>query len=119
MNLESSSINSFIFTTFKELAKEKPYLGLGPYAEISLKIFNELSEQDLFNTRGVCKEWKQLIEQTDGWRRLHSNKIKSNLLTNNQLANSEANSLNPSPLHWNSFQIAKFLWLTFLSKKNN
>ncbi|BBI18333.1 tetratricopeptide repeat protein [Neochlamydia sp. S13] len=110
MNLESSSINSFIFTTFKELAKEKPYLGLGPYAEISLKIFKELSQQDLTNARGVCKEWKQLIEQTDGWKRLHLKKIKSNLPTYNQLAANEANSLNLSPPHWSPSQIAKSLW---------
>ncbi|KIC72877.1 hypothetical protein DB42_CR00350, partial [Neochlamydia sp. EPS4] len=110
MNLESSSINSFIFTTFKELAKEKPSLRLGPYAEISLKIFQELSQQDLTNARGVCKEWKQLIEQTDGWKRLHSKKIKSNLPTSNQLAANAANSLDPSPPHWSPPQIAKSLW---------
>ncbi|KIC76765.1 hypothetical protein DB41_EO00180, partial [Neochlamydia sp. TUME1] len=109
MNLESFSINSFMFTTFKELAKEKPYLGLGPYAEISLKIFQELSQQDLSNARGVCKEWKQLIEQADEWKRLHLKKIKSNLPTNNQLAN-EANSLDPSRSPWSSSQIAKSLW---------
>ncbi|BBI18315.1 tetratricopeptide repeat protein [Neochlamydia sp. S13] len=110
MNLGSFSINSFIFTPFKELAKEKPYLGLGPYAEISLKIFLELSQQELTNARGVCKEWKQLIEQMDGWKRLHLKKIKSNLPTSNQLAANEANSLNPFPAHWNSSQIAKSLW---------
>jgi tetratricopeptide (TPR) repeat protein/predicted nucleotidyltransferase len=110
MNLENSFINSFIFTTFKELAKEKPSLRLGPYAEISLKIFQELSQQDLTNARGVCKEWKQLIEKTDGWKRLHSKKIKSNLPTSNQLAANAANSLDPSPPHWSSSQIAKSLW---------
>ncbi|MBS4166165.1 Uncharacterized protein NEOC65_001245, partial [Neochlamydia sp. AcF65] len=118
MNLESSSINPFIFTTFKELAEEKPYLGLGPYAEISLKIFKELSQQDLSNARGVCKEWKQLIEQMDEWKRLHSKKIKINLPTHNQLAANEANSLDPSPPHWSPFQIAKSLWYdssTFIS----
>jgi tetratricopeptide (TPR) repeat protein len=110
MNLESSSINSFIFTKFKELAKEKPYLKLGPYAEISLKIFQELSQQDLTNARGVCKEWKQLIEQTNRWRSSHPKKIKSNLPTSNQLAANAANSLDPSPPRWSPPQIAKFLW---------
>ncbi|KIC71275.1 hypothetical protein DB41_BR00010, partial [Neochlamydia sp. TUME1] len=77
--------------------------------QISLKIFQELSQQDLTNARGVCKEWKQLIEQNNGWKRLHLKKIKSNLPTTNQLAN-KANSLDPFPPHWSPFQIAKSLW---------
>ncbi|KIC74871.1 hypothetical protein DB41_IB00040 [Neochlamydia sp. TUME1] len=111
MSSVNLSINPFIFPGFEEIEKRKqPYLKLGPYAEISLKIFKELSQQDLSNARGVCKEWKQLIEQMDGWKRLHLKKIKSNLPTNNQLANNKANSLNLSPPHWSPSQIAKSLW---------
>jgi hypothetical protein len=61
--LESSSITPFIFTAFEELTIAVPRLKLGPYTEISLKIFKELGQPDLSNARGVSKEWKQLIEQ--------------------------------------------------------
>ncbi|KIC73136.1 hypothetical protein DB42_CH00020 [Neochlamydia sp. EPS4] len=110
MNLESSSITPFIFTAFKELAEEKPYLKLGPYIEISLKIFKELGQPDLSNARGVSKEWKQLIEQTKEWKELDSRKIEHNVLNESQNTCDKPSVLGASSNQWNHHQIAKSLW---------
>ncbi|MBS4165001.1 Uncharacterized protein NEOC65_000047, partial [Neochlamydia sp. AcF65] len=112
MNLEIFRIYPFIFPAFEKKSGQPntSMKNLSVYGEIALKIFHKLGSQDLCQAKLVCKEWKQLIEQIDGWKRVRLKKIKSNLPTNNQLANNKANSLDPSPPHWSPFQIAKSLW---------
>ncbi|KIC76579.1 hypothetical protein DB41_FK00010, partial [Neochlamydia sp. TUME1] len=105
MNVENLPIIPFIFTAFEKIEKEKqPYLKLGPYAEISLKIFKKLEKQDLCKARVVCKEWKQLIEQTEEWKSFHTKKVGANSSTEKQ----QANFLAPS--QWNTHRIAECLW---------
>jgi tetratricopeptide (TPR) repeat protein len=65
MTLPALRIHPYIFPEFKKIEKRKqPYLKLGPYAEISLEIFKRLGCQDLHQASLVCKEWKQLIENS-------------------------------------------------------
>nr|WP_166158110.1 tetratricopeptide repeat protein [Neochlamydia sp. AcF84]NGY95901.1 hypothetical protein [Neochlamydia sp. AcF84] len=110
MNLENSSITPFIFTAFRELVLAKPGLKLGPYTEISLKIFKELGQQDLSNARGVSKEWKQLIEQTGEWKELYSRKIEHKVLNESQNTCDKPSVLSASSSQWDDHQIAKSLW---------
>ncbi|MBS4165351.1 hypothetical protein NEOC65_000408 [Neochlamydia sp. AcF65] len=110
MNLESPSITPFIFTAFRELVLAKQGLMLGPYTEISLKIFKKLGQQDLSNARGVSKEWKQLIEQTKEWKELYSRKIEHNVLNESQNTCDKPSILSASPSQWDPHQIAKSLW---------
>nr|WP_166155568.1 tetratricopeptide repeat protein [Neochlamydia sp. AcF84]NGY94977.1 hypothetical protein [Neochlamydia sp. AcF84] len=110
MNVESPSITPFIFTAFKKLVKEKSCRELGPYAEISLKIFKELGQQDLFNARGVNKEWKQLIEQTEEWEKLYSKISERKSLEENQNTCDKSSLLGASSSQWDGHQIAKSLW---------
>nr|WP_166155124.1 tetratricopeptide repeat protein [Neochlamydia sp. AcF84]NGY94722.1 hypothetical protein [Neochlamydia sp. AcF84] len=46
------------------------------YGKIDLKICAELSLQDLCSLRLVCKEWKQIVEATDLWKRLYITDFK-------------------------------------------
>jgi hypothetical protein len=110
MNLESSSIAPFIFTAFRELVLAKPGLKLGPYTEISLKIFKKLGQQDLFNARGVSKEWKQLIEQTEEWEKLYSKIAGGKVLEENQNTGDKSSLLSSFSNQWDHQQIAKSLW---------
>ncbi|KIC76620.1 hypothetical protein DB41_FH00010, partial [Neochlamydia sp. TUME1] len=110
MNFGSSSITPFIFTAFKKLAKEKPYRELGPYEEISLKIFKELGQQDLSNARSVCKEWKQLIEETEEWKKIYSRIFERKKLEENQNTGDISSLLSLSSNQWDHHQIAKSLW---------
>ncbi|MBS4169972.1 tetratricopeptide repeat protein [Neochlamydia sp. AcF95] len=105
MNVENLPITPFIFTAFKKIEKEKqPYLKLGPYAEISLKIFKKLEKQDLCKARLVCKEWEELIEQTEEWKSFHAKKVRTNSPTEKQQANFLA------PTQWDKHRIAECLW---------
>ncbi|BBI17272.1 tetratricopeptide repeat protein [Neochlamydia sp. S13] len=110
MNVESSSITPFIFTGFRELVLAKPGLNLGPYTEISLKIFKELGQQDLFNARGVSKEWKQLIEQTEEWKKLYSKITEHKALEENQNTGDKSSLLSSFSNQWDNRQIARSLW---------
>jgi tetratricopeptide (TPR) repeat protein len=110
MNLESSSITPFIFTAFRKLVLAKPGLKLGPYTEISLKIFKELGQQDLSNARSVCKEWKQLIEQTEEWKKLYSKIAERKALEENQNTGDKSSLSSSFSNQWGNHQIAKSLW---------
>jgi hypothetical protein len=104
MNIENLSTNLFIFTAFKEIEKEKqPYPKLGSYAEISLKIFKKLGQQDLCRAQLVCKEWKQLIEQTEEWKSFHAKKVRADSPKEKQQANL-------APSQWDKYRIAECLW---------
>jgi tetratricopeptide (TPR) repeat protein len=104
MNVENLPITPFIFTAFKKIEKEKqPYLKLGPYSEISLEIFKKLGQQDLCRAQLVCKEWKQLIEQTEEWKSFHAKKVRDNSPIEKQQANL-------APSQWDKHRIAECLW---------
>ncbi|BBI16867.1 DUF2225 domain-containing protein [Neochlamydia sp. S13] len=44
------------------------------YGKTDLKICAELGLQDLYRLRLVCKEWKQIAEETDLWKKYYGNK---------------------------------------------
>jgi tetratricopeptide (TPR) repeat protein len=76
MSLENLSMNPFVFTVGKDREKRKqPYSKQDTNAKISLAIFKKLECQDLCQARLACKEWKQLIEQTNEWKNLYSKKF--------------------------------------------
>nr|WP_166158012.1 tetratricopeptide repeat protein [Neochlamydia sp. AcF84]NGY95860.1 hypothetical protein [Neochlamydia sp. AcF84] len=104
MNVENLPITPFIFTAFKKIEKEKqPCLKLGPYAEIRLKIFEKLEKQELCKARLVCKEWKQLIEQTEELKSFHAKKVGAKSPTEKQQASLASSQ-------WDKHRIAECLW---------
>ncbi|WP_044882355.1 HEAT repeat domain-containing protein [Neochlamydia sp. EPS4] len=112
MNLETFRIYPFIFPAFEEQQEQSNHSirHTSVYEEIALKIFNELGLQDLCHAKLVCKEWKQLIEQTDGWRRFHSKNFKGNSPKHHLQATDQTNHLQSSLSHWKKPQIAELLW---------
>ncbi|WP_213155546.1 tetratricopeptide repeat protein [Neochlamydia sp. AcF65] len=63
---EPLRIHFLIFPAFKSKGKNSSYSTKDTtvYEEISLKIFKELGLQDLCQVKLVCKEWKQLVEES-------------------------------------------------------
>nr|WP_166154346.1 F-box-like domain-containing protein [Neochlamydia sp. AcF84]NGY94291.1 hypothetical protein [Neochlamydia sp. AcF84] len=63
--------------------KDKP----PTYGKIDLKICQELGLPDLCRVRLVCKEWKQVVEATDLWKKICPNGFKSKITNKNQPGN--------------------------------
>nr|WP_166158320.1 tetratricopeptide repeat protein [Neochlamydia sp. AcF84]NGY95976.1 hypothetical protein [Neochlamydia sp. AcF84] len=112
MNLESLHIYPIIFPAFEKPQKQSKHSARNSsvYAEIALRIFYELGLPDLCQAKLVCKEWKQLIEQTDGWKRLYSKDFKDNSPQPLSLTFDKTNHLPSSLCRWNQAPIANFLW---------
>ncbi|KIC76125.1 hypothetical protein DB41_GM00030 [Neochlamydia sp. TUME1] len=82
LNSESQGSYHFIFPLFKEIAEsEHPRIKLGPYAEISSKIFAKLGVKDQGQAKLVCREWRQLIQEKD-------DEFTQQISNNGQLMNS-------------------------------
>ncbi|WP_213155475.1 tetratricopeptide repeat protein [Neochlamydia sp. AcF65] len=111
MSSEISRTNPSLFPAFKKIEKKFlpfiPHTGL--YAAISLKIFAQLRPQDLYRASLVCKEWNQLIEQADLWKKLYSESFRVSS-PEERLHDSKANFADLSSPPWNLSQIVKSLW---------
>jgi tetratricopeptide (TPR) repeat protein len=92
MNLESSTISSYIFKEFKEIEKRKqPCVKPHPYVEI----FEKLGCQDLYQASLVCKEWKQLIEQTNLWKMFNIERLNIKFQEETQVDDQKVHYLIP------------------------
>jgi uncharacterized protein YjbI with pentapeptide repeats len=82
LNSEAQGSYHFIFPVFKEIAEsEPPRIKLGPYAEISSKIFAKLGAKNQGQAKLVCREWKQLIQEKE-------DEFTQKISNNGQLMNS-------------------------------
>ncbi|MBS4170818.1 tetratricopeptide repeat protein [Neochlamydia sp. AcF95] len=96
MNVESSPISSYGFPEFKEIEKRKqPSVKPHLYVEISLEIFEKLGCQDLYQASLVCKEWKQLTEQTSLWKMFNVEKLNIKFQEETQVDDQKVDSLIP------------------------
>ncbi|KIC75603.1 hypothetical protein DB41_HJ00030 [Neochlamydia sp. TUME1] len=92
MSLESSPISSYGFTEFKEIEKRKqPCVKPHPYVEI----FEKLGCKDLYQASLVCKEWKQLTEQTSLWKMFNVGKLNIKFQEETQVDDQKVHSLIP------------------------
>ncbi|BBI16741.1 tetratricopeptide repeat protein [Neochlamydia sp. S13] len=92
MSLESSPISSYVFTESKEIEKRKQLcVKPHPYVEI----FEKLGCKDLYQASLVCKEWKQLTEQTSLWQMFNVEKLNINFQEETQVDDQEVPSLIP------------------------
>ncbi|WP_213155723.1 tetratricopeptide repeat protein [Neochlamydia sp. AcF65] len=71
--------------------KDKP----PTYGKIDLKICQELGLPDLCRVRLVCKEWKQVVEATDLWKKICPNGFKSKITNKNQPGNLKDKNVAP------------------------
>ncbi|NGY95471.1 hypothetical protein NEOC84_001391, partial len=109
---ENSHVHPLIFPAFTNIEEESISLrrDTSVYAEISLKIFAELNLSDLNQAKLVCRAWKQLIQNSNLWKKLDSVSPRITALKENSLDGNRTDLLDPSTGEWTQKQIAIFLW---------
>jgi hypothetical protein len=109
---ENLRVHPFIFPVFKSIEEKSISVrrDTSVYAEISLKIFAELNLPDLNQAKLVCRAWKQLIQNSNLWKKFGSVGPRITALKENSLEVDQADILDPSAGQWAPKQIALFLW---------
>ncbi|KIC76748.1 hypothetical protein DB41_EO00010, partial [Neochlamydia sp. TUME1] len=112
MNLETLRIRPFIFPAFEQQQEQSnPFIrDTSVYGEIALIIFKKLGLLDSCQARLVCKDWKQLIKQTNEWQEPSSKGLKDNLPRHHSQTTAKKKLLTSSLRRWSPSQIAKSLW---------
>ncbi|MBS4166818.1 hypothetical protein NEOC65_001915 [Neochlamydia sp. AcF65] len=112
MSVSNSGTKPCIFPEFQRIQNDPSY-SLGDtdaFIEISLKIFKKLTLQDLCQAQLVCRQWKQLIGQTDEASNFHLESSRVSLPKEKLPTCDKENRLDTFPFLWDSQQIAASLW---------